>query len=978
MTTKLIPAAMIVAFVSGNVGAGDSGASRIPARPHDPRAVVLTRERFGARGDGKADDAPALQKAIDALQETRGGGVVFVPSGRYRLGRTLDLWKGVRLVGCGQVRPTLVLAADTPAFRDGRCRYLVHFRDARRAGGRKQLDARNTTFASGILNVNVEIAPGYPHVAAVRYNVAQLCTLKWMDFRLADAAAGIEQIGNEIVGCRFFGGRHAVVTGRTSAGWQSLLMDCAFEGQSEAAVQTHAAGLTVIGCSFRRVPRGIVIPKGKTERLYLRDTRFEDVAEAAITLDATTEPSQQINVDNVACIRTPRVLDFPGSGDDRTSRGIAGVISSLSHGLHVDQACTKAARAGHATRVTARGTGTAEPPAPSLLPPLPPQASWVNALEAGAKGDGRTDDTYALRKALAGGRCVYLPCGRYRVTDTLVLDGNAALIGLHPRATMLVVPSGTNYFGDPNRPKPVLRAARGARCIVSGLGIDPGRNRGAVAVQWSAGPQSLLDDVFFQYGRGPSGAGQCYGLWVDGGAGTFKSFWAANGQARNGLYVTDSAGPGTVLLASVEHHMGVEVELRNVRNWRFHALQTETEGGEGEKSTAVRMTGCRDLTFTNLYLYRTSRTRSPHPHGLLLKDCRDIRLRGVHNFSLSKFPYTNTAFDADTRLALPQREAAFVQIGPPRPEGARPVKIILDTDLDSDCDDLGALAVLHALADRREAEILAVITTTDDQWSPCCADAVNTYYGRGDIPVGVLDPKRGHEGTRSRYTRPILAACPHDLRSYEAAEDAVALYRRTLAAQPDGSVALVTVGHLTSLARLMQSKPDKHSPLGGLDLVARKVRLWSCMGGQYPKGKEPNFYRPDPASTAYAVRHWPTKAVFSGAEIGRGIQTGARLAQTPADNPVRIGYEAYFRAPGRSRASWDQTAVLYAVRGLGSYWTAETAGSCHVSPDGSNEWRPSPDRPHAYLKARMPAKELARVIEDLMIAPPKRRPAARR
>ena len=38
---------------------------------------------------------------------------------------------------------------------------------------------------------------------------------------------------------------------------------------------------------------------------------------------------------------------------------------------------------------------------------------------------------------------------------------------------------------------------------------------------------------------------------------------------------------------------------------------------------------------------------------------------------------------------------------------AAPVKVIFDTDMETDCDDAGALAVLHTLADRDECEILA-------------------------------------------------------------------------------------------------------------------------------------------------------------------------------------------------------------------------------------------------------------------------------
>jgi len=306
-----------------------------------------------------------------------------------------------------------------------------------------------------------------------------------------------------------------------------------------------------------------------------------------------------------------------------------------------------------------------------------------------------------------------------------------------------------------------------------------------------------------------------------------------------------------------------------------------------------------------------------------------------------------------------------------------PVPVLFDTDLDSDCDDLGALALLHALADRGEARVLAVITTTNDPHAPLCADAVNTWYGRGDIAIGVLDPKGQPLRRRSRYTKAVADACPHDLASYADAGDAVRVYRRTLAAEPDDSVVLVTVGHLTSLARLLDSGPDAISPLSGPDLVRRKVRLWSCMGGQYPTGKEPNFYRPDPASTVRAVTAWPGRAVFSGAEIGNAIATGARLAETPAANPVRIGYERYFGRPGQNRASWDQTAVLYAVRGAGVCWDLQATGHCHVNPDGSNAWLPAPDKPHAYLKQKMDPTGVARIIEDLMVSLPKRASAGR-
>ena len=62
-------------------------------------------------------------------------------------------------------------------------------------------------------------------------------------------------------------------------------------------------------------------------------------------------------------------------------------------------------------------------------------------------------------------------------------------------------------------------------------------------------------------------------------------------------------------------------------------------------------------------------------------------------------------------------------------------KVVFDADMDSDCDDVAALGVLHALADRGEAEILATISSSTNPFTPRCMDAVNTFYKRPDLPI---------------------------------------------------------------------------------------------------------------------------------------------------------------------------------------------------------------------------------------------------
>ena len=302
-------------------------------------------------------------------------------------------------------------------------------------------------------------------------------------------------------------------------------------------------------------------------------------------------------------------------------------------------------------------------------------------------------------------------------------------------------------------------------------------------------------------------------------------------------------------------------------------------------------------------------------------------------------------------------------------EKAEPIRLIFDTDMMGDVDDVGAVALLHALADQGEVEILAMGLSGKNPWSPLCLSALNAYYRRAAIPIGMV---RGAAFNKpSKYAAAIAKEFSHPLASAHDAPDAAALYRRVLATQPDGSVVMVSVGQVTNFRNLLASDPDQYSDRGGSDLVKQKVRAWVCMGGKFPAGREANLIH-DPAAAAYAIDHWPSKIIFSGYEIGQRIMTGARLRELPGSTPVRRAYELYNGL--RNRQSWDQTAVLYAVRGLdgglSDYWELASEGYLDVDQDGSDVSRTSPDRDHAYLVEKMNPQKIAEVIESLMLRAP--------
>ncbi len=633
--------------------------SLYPVCPDDPGAVVFD-SAAGAVGDGHADNAPALQRAIDRIATSTGSGIIFFPPGMYALRSTVNVWRGIRLIGFGEDRPVLWLPEATPGFAGAQPKYLLHYRDAFPKAGEAPTDAMNTTFFSGLCNFTVRLGEKNPAAVAVRFRVAQLCSIEHVDFHLGSSMAAIEAIGNEIESCHFFGGRWGMQSASgTSAGWQTLVMNCQFHGQAEGAIETERAGVTLFQCAFAGTPRGVVYRAGKTEQLVACECSFEDVGDAAIVVEREDDPATQVNLRDIQARNTPVLLRFVDSGRKVRSPGANCRLAELTHGRVM-----AADGAGVATLVEGLSDDPSGLTLPASIIPTPPDMrSWRSAREFGAVGDGRSDDTAALRRAIAHADAIYLPMGVYRITDTLELGPNTALIGLHPERTKLVLPPNTPGFGDPARPRDMVLTPPGGRNIIAGLCVDPGKNPGAVGVRWRCGQDSLADDLWFEWGgHGADAKARDFlqSIWIDGGGGVFKNIWSANMGARDGFRVSDSPG-GSVFLLSVEHHLDVEVSIERSSGWRFVALQTEENRGS-ENATAVQLRGCSDVEFWNLFLYRVMSMKSGHPQAVDLRDCRLIRFRGIHSFSWGEFPFTSSVRFEQGVVA--DRELARLDIPP--------------------------------------------------------------------------------------------------------------------------------------------------------------------------------------------------------------------------------------------------------------------------------------------------------------------------
>ncbi len=300
------------------------------------------------------------------------------------------------------------------------------------------------------------------------------------------------------------------------------------------------------------------------------------------------------------------------------------------------------------------------------------------------------------------------------------------------------------------------------------------------------------------------------------------------------------------------------------------------------------------------------------------------------------------------------------------------VHLILDTDIGNDIDDTLALAMIHALESRGEVELLAVTITKDSRFAGPFVDLMNTFYGRPDIPIGVV-----HNG-KTPGDSPMIQipaerkdksgnfVYPHKLTDGSQAEEAVHLLRRTLEKQPDGSVTIAQIGFSTNLARLIESQD-------GSDLVRRKVAKLYAMAGNYARPEpEYNVYT-DPEAARILLERWPTPIVFSGFEVGSAIlfphQSIATGFAYSANHPVADAYRIFL--PNLDdRPAWDPTDVLEAIR-PGRYFELSPAGRVSLGPKNSTVFQKEPQGNHQYLIVD-PGRvsEIRQLLADLVTEPP--------
>jgi hypothetical protein len=703
---KLLPIPILLGIVCSG-----SGQSVITTRLDDSKAVYLAT--FGGlHADGEGDDTNIIQSAIDLAENHTREGIVFIPAGRYRLTHTVYVWPGVRVFGYGKKRPVFVLANNTPGFQNG-LGVMVIFTGARpgeRTVGSVRVpfpppgsvppndaiaDANSGTFYSAMSNIDFEIGDGNPAAIAIRFHVAQHAYLSHMDFHIGSGVAALTQIGNEAEDLHFYGGRFGILTEKTSPAWQFTLIDSVFEGQREAAIREHEAGLTLIRDTFRNLPTAIDIDAGYPDQLWVKDSRFENVSGAGVIISDEKSPLTEIGFENAVLNKVPVFALFRESGNKVTGKGPVYRVANFNYGLIVPG---EGVTGKMGTLYNAQPLNTLPAGLAAAIRSLPPTDKWVNVHTLGVLGDGTTDDTAAIQRAIDAHRVLYFPSGHYLVSNTLTLKPDTVLIGLHPTLTQFDLQDDTPGYRGVGAPRAVISAPQGGSNILSGFGVyTGGTNPRATGVLWRAGEDSLIDDVRFLGGHG-SGTnpynnnhtadsdlrrrwdGQYPSLWVtEGGGGTFADIWTPDTFAQAGFYVSYTKTPGHVFELSNEHHVRNEIKFDHVENWDINAPQTEEEAGESPDSLSLEFDWSKNITVANYHGYRVTRSRAPFPAAVRLYNSSNIHFRNVHVnaesgyatcdengcgtfLRVSKYPYSNAIEDVTHHLEVREREFAVLDV----------------------------------------------------------------------------------------------------------------------------------------------------------------------------------------------------------------------------------------------------------------------------------------------------------------------------
>lgn len=606
-------------------------------------AVDVTLPKFGADPSGVKDSTQAIQNAVYFARNNQM--VCFFPKGIYRVSDTIacsqafymrtDKLKvapsnfACLLVGEHTLdeneRPRLLLSSNSPGFNDltkPKPVLDVFAEHPKRAGAPR---ASNLNFNQVIIGLNVEIEQGNPGAVGIRHMGAQGSAVEDCKILVGEGLYGMDGAcgaGGSFTNIKIVGGEVGIYIGRSEP--VPTLTGFTLVGQRKhAMVYKGAQALSAVGMNILMTGTGPAITTESNRpfsahygQICLTDSVIEFTGQAGIGIQTVsglylrnvyfrnTEIAVAAGTKPLAGLKWQwlRVNEYAVPQDPKTTAGIRYFMSIIADGkrLYSLPADTQADAAPMPELLSRHVWKTDFPSWQS------PDAANVKAAPYNAKGDGRTDDTRALQKAIDDHDIVLLPRGIYRITKPLQLRAHSKLVGMGRHLSWICATKDEGGFANTRSPQPLVMTSDlpDSENVLSQMTLFvPRRSKGAYALLWKCGPESVLRDVNFL--RQPLGGFAAapknepsmrvpFALITGNGSGRWYNFLQASSKNQAPSYrhlgVYDTKGPVRFYQLNLEYaRSDANAEFRNASNIFIYGLK-----GEGN-IPILRIDNCRDI-----------------------------------------------------------------------------------------------------------------------------------------------------------------------------------------------------------------------------------------------------------------------------------------------------------------------------------------------------------------------------------------------
>ncbi|KAJ4361597.1 hypothetical protein N0V95_001758 [Ascochyta clinopodiicola] len=591
--------------------------------------------KYGAKGDGVTDDTAAINAAIasgancgeNCLSSSVKGTLIYFPPGTYLISTPINAYYYSQLVGDANDYP--IIKTTTAFIGLGAIQSDVYVPNGK--GGEWYVVQSN--FYRQIRNFVIDIrGTTTDSMAAIHWQVGQATSVTNVSIAAINGRNNTQMgfftengSGGFMSDVTIVGGAYGIYGGNQ----QYTVRNFQIINQFKACIcLLWDWGWTWSGLFLSGAPVGISLlnPQGSdgggaiTGSTYIMDTEFFDVnVGIEATFNKTVLESSIITLDNVAFGGVLQAITYDQGGTvvELPSNDIDfAVIGNVElNGGNYGQYTVPVPKRPDVL------TGPGRSSQNNYFTRSRPQyetlsiGSIINVKDHGAKGDGKTDDTSAIKTALAlatTSNLIYFPAGSYIITTTVVISPNTRITG---SIWSQLVASG-DYFAHMDSPKVMIQVGNkgdsGTVEISDILFTSIGALPGLIMVEWNVQASSQgsvgMWDAHFRVGGAygtnlqvaqcsastPSIQTGCIAVNMmmhitPGANGYFENVWAwvadhdiddpqntqiTVGGAR-GILI-ESEGPNWLYGTASEHSIMYQYNFANASNTLAGMIQTES------------------------------------------------------------------------------------------------------------------------------------------------------------------------------------------------------------------------------------------------------------------------------------------------------------------------------------------------------------------------------------------------------------------